>query len=98
MFLIEFRKSEVVDSVLQCGLWSFGGHLLVMIWLKPGDSPYSLSFQEADFWVHILNVALEWFNHRMAEWLARRIGKPVSVEYHEATIRVHFTSDITLPL
>lgn len=62
--------------------------------LELGDIPSSLSFQEADFWVHILDTPFDWLNHRMAEWEAGQIGKPISVQYHGATIRVRVSLDI----
>lgn len=53
----------------------------MMMHQKPGDCLLSLSSTEADFWVHILDAPFEWFNRRMAEWLASIIGKPVMVQY-----------------
>lgn len=45
-----------------------------MTQLKPGGNPSFLSFWEDAFWVHILDAPFEWYNKKMAEWLASQIG------------------------
>lgn len=45
-----------------------------------------------------MDALFEWFNHCMVEWLDSQIGKPISVQYHGATICLHVTLDITMPL
>lgn len=56
VFLVEFDKPDAAVTVIRKGSWSFRSFLIIMSILKPGDRSFTLNFEFAEFWVHVMNA------------------------------------------
>lgn len=80
MFTFQFLNKDDRICVLNQGPWLFDKFLLVLEFPIRAQKSSDYSFSFAAFWIHFLDLPLDWYNTEMAERLSNAVGEYEDVD------------------
>ena len=81
LYLFQFFHIVDLQRVLDTGLWSFNGHLLILHLLQPGENSISVPLFHVSFWVQVYELPAGFMSLGVGEQLGNYFG--IYMEYDD---------------
>lgn len=75
LFIFNFLKKEDRLRVLKQGSWLFDKFLFILEFPIQAQNSSDYNFLFVAFWIHFLDLSLDWYNSEMAEHLGNAVGE-----------------------